>query len=125
MAEECELIHLVGDQTWFSDLDDPRWEDLNLRREALFKRVPVKLLFWLTPQRVAQIARAAPDLWAWRGGVSDFSQGPKLKAPETRFSDRYAREQPDGVPAVGRRIAELREALDTTLPDALRLADGR
>lgn len=69
MADEGELIHLVGGQTWFSDLDNPRWEDLNLRREALFKRVPVKVLFWLTPQRVAQMARAAPDLWAWRGGV--------------------------------------------------------
>jgi hypothetical protein len=59
-----------GSATW----TDPRWEDLNLRREALFKRVPVKVLFWLTPQRVAQMARAAPGLWAWRGGVYDFSR---------------------------------------------------
>lgn len=29
LAEKRELIHLVGDQTWFDDLDDPRWEDLN------------------------------------------------------------------------------------------------
>ena len=122
LAEKRELIHLVGDQTWFDDLEDPRWEDLNLRREAFFKRVPVKLLFWLTPERVAQLARAAPDLWAWRGGVYDFTRGSTVNVPEPRPPDGYERADDDNVPAIGRRIAELRGALKTELPDELRLA---
>jgi len=122
LASECGLIHVVGDQTWFDDLKDPRWEDLNLRREAFFKRVPVKLLFWLTPARVAQLARAAPDLWAWRGGVYDFTRGPTMQPQKSRSWDGYERADPESVLAIGRRIAELRGALETDLPDELRLS---
>ena len=121
LAEKCELIHLVSDQTWFDDLDDRRWEDLNLRREAFFGRVPVKLLFWLSPDRVARMARTAPDLWAWRGGVYDFTRGPAMSASEPRPPDGYERADPDSVPAIGRRIAELRDGLKTEPPDELRL----
>lgn len=122
LAGRCELIQLVGDQTWFDDLDDPRWEDLNLRREAFFERVPIKLLFWLTPARVAQLARAAPDLWAWRGGVYHFARRPAVNAHERRPPARYERADPDSVPAIGRRITELHGALATDLPNQLRLS---
>jgi tetratricopeptide (TPR) repeat protein len=121
VADDCQLIHLVGDQTWFDDLDDPRWEELNLRREAFFKRIPVKLVFWLTPSRVAQLARGAPDLWAWRGGVYDFALGSNPTAPAPRLTESFAHRDAAGVLGAGRRIAELRGALRSSLPDELRL----
>ncbi|HEV2999634.1 MAG TPA: tetratricopeptide repeat protein [Solirubrobacteraceae bacterium] len=123
VAENHQLIHVIGDQSWFDDLQDPRWEDLNLRREAFFKRIPVRLLFWLTPARVAQLARAAPDLWAWRGGVYDFTRRRRtVVADDPHQRDRIERAAPESVPAVGRRIAEIRDALATELPEELRLS---
>ena len=70
---------------------------------------------------MAQLARAAPDLWAWRGGVYDFTRGSVVNVPEPRPPDGYERADADNVPAIGRRIAELRGALKTELPDELRL----
>ncbi len=121
LAQTCLVIHLIGDETWFDDLDDPRWADLNLRREALFQRVRVRLLFWLTPPRLARLARSAPDLWAWRSGIYDFSRGPRAHVATQPASERRSEGATISLPAAGRRIAELREALQTDAPDDVRL----
>ena len=117
LATECELIHVGGDQTWFDDLDDPRWEDLNLRREAFFKRAPVKLLFWLTPRRVAErpVRRrtSGPGAEAWTilrsaSRMRECLCGRPLSSAPTTDRPRWR---------PGCCIAELRGALDATLPD--------
>ena len=123
IAESADLIHLTGDQTWFDELADPRWEGLNLRREALFERVPAKLLIWLTPARVARLAQAAPDLWAWRGGVYCFTRtrDGRLDLPPPRPHETFA--GPDALTsnAASARVADLRHTLAERVPEEFRL----
>jgi hypothetical protein len=47
--------------------------------------------------------------------------GPRRITRRISRVDDYQREKPDSLPATGRRIAELRDALKTILPDELRL----
>ncbi|MEI6342002.1 MAG: hypothetical protein WCR07_08595 [Verrucomicrobiota bacterium] len=72
-------IHLVGWETWehAGRGTFPQW---NLRRERFTHACPVPLLVWLTPPDVRRLATEAPDLWAWRTAVLDFTTRPELPA---------------------------------------------
>ena len=66
---DADLIHLSGASDW---LTPERWQGLNIRRDRLAENARARLVWWLHPQNVAEMATQAPDLWAWRGGVYSF-----------------------------------------------------
>ena len=68
-ASDADLIHLSGAPDW---LTPQRWQGLNIRRDRLAESARARLVWWLHPQNVAEMATQAPDLWAWRGGVYSF-----------------------------------------------------
>ena len=65
----ADLIHLSGASDW---LTPQRWQGLNIRRDRLAESARVRLVWWLHPRNVTEMATQAPDLWAWRGGVYSF-----------------------------------------------------
>ena len=65
-ATDADLIHLSGAPKW---LTSERWQGLNIRRDRLAESARARLVWWLHPRNVAEMATQAPDLWAWRGGV--------------------------------------------------------
>ena len=68
-ATDADLIHLSGALDW---LTSERWQGLNIRRDRLAESARARLVWWLYPQDVTEMATQAPDLWAWRGGVYSF-----------------------------------------------------
>ena len=68
-ATDADLIHLFGALDW---LTPQRWQGLNIRRDRLAESARARLVWWLHPRDVAEMATQAPDLWAWRGGVYSF-----------------------------------------------------
>ena len=68
-ATDADLIHLFGAPDW---LTPQRWQGLNIRRDRLAESARARLVWWLHPRSVAEMATQAPDLWAWRGGVYSF-----------------------------------------------------
>ena len=68
-ATDADLIHLSGAPKW---LTSERWQGLNIRRDRLAESARTRLVWWLHPRNVAEMATQAPDLWAWRGGVYSF-----------------------------------------------------
>ena len=66
---DADLIHLSGAPKW---LTPQRWQGLNIRRDRLAESARARLVWWLHPRNVAEMATQAPDLWAWRGGVYSF-----------------------------------------------------
>lgn len=68
-AADADLIHLSGALDW---LTPQRWQGLNIRRDRLAESARARLVWWLHPRDVAEMATQAPDLWAWRGGVYSF-----------------------------------------------------
>ena len=68
-ASDVDLIHLSGASDW---LTPQRWQGLNIRRDRLAESARARLVWWLHPRNVAEMATQAPDLWAWRGGVYSF-----------------------------------------------------
>lgn len=57
---------------------------LNLRRDELTD-VPHAVVFWVGEHGLRELARLAPDFWAWRSGVFDF------RSPEPQVRDNLAR----------------------------------
>jgi len=68
-ASDVDLIHLSGASDW---LTPERWQGLNIRRDRPAESARARLVWWLHPRNVAEMATQAPDLWAWRGGVYSF-----------------------------------------------------
>ena len=117
LAASADAIHLIGGDKWFSA---DRWRELNLRRETLARDLGKRLLFWINPEQVPQLVDAAPDVWAWRGGVYDLVEpdrmantagAPKWASP---IDNRHLGER-------SRRMAALREQLRANdIPDLAR-----
>ena len=68
-AADADLIHLSGASDW---LTPQRWQGLNIRRDRLAESARARLVWWLRPRNVTEMATQAPDLWGWRGGVYSF-----------------------------------------------------
>jgi tetratricopeptide (TPR) repeat protein len=117
------VIHLVNTGHW---LQGPRLQSLNVRRDALAKRLDAALLWWLPPAALERVAREAPDAWSWRAGVFDFVAA----VPEQRMG---LANRPKVSLDIGpltlaqrsRRLAVLHQQLDgeeaAAIPDDLRL----
>ena len=103
-------IHLVGVEAWLRQAGPEALHALNYRRESLAADVPNTLVLWLDPGIIATVASEAPDLWAWRAAVLDFSHPPAERLAVHRESiflgsaERSQREQ---------RLAEIADYLRT------------
>ena len=103
LAAGHEAIHVVGGESWF---DDTRWQTFNIRREAVARDVPARLLLWLRAEPISRLARLAPDLWAWRAGVFSFAvaDAPLPQVPAARtgaFDTRPLPERSKRIAALG------------------------
>ena len=69
LAANHQALHVLGGEQWFNQ---ERMESFNIRREAVARRVPLRLMLWLNVKQVNALPDAAPDLWSWRNGVFSF-----------------------------------------------------
>ena len=69
--ESIFFIQNLGEQT-------KTYEGLNMSRE-LFIEKRLKLIFWLTREELLLLSRRAPDFWAFRHRVIEFSTGHSSK----------------------------------------------
>ena len=59
---------------------------MNYGREA-YLEVPHALVFWVGPHGLQQVARNAPDFWAWRSGVFDVrTESPQVAESVTQHA---------------------------------------
>lgn len=77
-AKSVDLIHLFGLDDWLDPVPDPqlaitRLHAWNIRREAFARNISIPVVCWMRPATLQRLAQTAPDLWAWRAGVHDFS----------------------------------------------------
>jgi tetratricopeptide (TPR) repeat protein len=79
-AGEKGAVHLFGLEGWPGDLRS-FWRGLNYHRERIAELCPVPFLLWIPVARLRDLALEAPDFWAWRSGVFDFTSRP---APTAR-----------------------------------------
>ena len=118
-AETNAAIHVTGGPAWF---DTPRWEEFNIRREAVAHEVRTSLLLWLDEDAIADLARVAIDLWAWRTSVITFTTAPQrlaIREPDIRDIDDRTRDERAA------RIEFLRlTLLEPDLPDDMRVGFG-
>jgi tetratricopeptide (TPR) repeat protein len=96
VAQAHPLVHVLGLENWHRTRPDT-FRLLNYRREHIAATCPAAMLFWLIPPDVTRLATEAPDLWAWRTSVLDFTRGTEPSAeiehgPELTGADRQARE---------------------------------
>ena len=111
LSHTLEVVQVTGGERWF---DRDRWEAFNVRREAVTRGAPVRLLLWLTEQPIALFALAAPDLWSWRSGVFCFRSGLRVVDRTLPSSTVLRRSLPEAT----RRISELRAWLSSDpIPD--------
>ena len=75
------IIHLGGLDHWLAQQGVDAWHILNRRRESLAQHTPARLVFWLPEGQLTPCAHEAPDLWAWRTAVLDFSTLPDEVLP--------------------------------------------
>ena len=110
-ASEADLIHLSGASDW---LTPERWQGLNIRRDRLAESARARLVWWLHPRNVAEMATQAPDLWAWRGGVYSFLDvAVPGVSPLTSFDFHYETRVNRADPGPRRkRIREIRAWLE-------------
>jgi hypothetical protein len=118
LARDHQAIHVTRGESWF---DGKRWRALNLRRETVFERTPVRLILWLTPEPIARLSELAPNLWAWRAGIFSFASMPQVSREAPRPVSGPV--DPRSLPERSRRISELRAFLAARppLPEDLRL----
>lgn len=114
LATDNSVIQLAGAALWFSQ--PKRWDSFNLLRENIASRSSYRLLLWLNAEAIAAMIEQAPDWWAWRSGVYEFSTENKAPAikPELQLGNLSNRNQHKDKTA--RRIATLAEWLKS--PDA-------
>ena len=115
LAGQCQAVHVLNLERWLADdkTRESRFKGFNYHREALAERCPFTLLLWMIAPDIKAFALKAPDLWAWRTDVFDFSFRPALiSAPVVERSiergSASARERQE-------RIAEIESYLDREL----------
>jgi calcineurin-like phosphoesterase family protein len=74
-AKEYQVLHILNLEIWLADLNtrNRRFEGFNYYREELAEHCSLALMLWMTKADIMYFALKAPDLWAWRTQVYDFS----------------------------------------------------
>lgn len=73
LAKDSVAIHFIDLGNCPSPLSEHWINALNQRREAIASQCPLPVILWLTGDIIRAFALNAPDMWAWRAGVFDFS----------------------------------------------------
>ncbi len=81
MAETSEVLHILGMAEWPAVSVEEWLPSLNHRREALATKCPIPVVLWLSGGLIKKLALQAPDMWAWRAGVFDFSVRSEVTVP--------------------------------------------
>jgi|GEM_PF-1950087 len=69
-----DLVQVLGLNEWlFGDNRDIMLKGFNYHRELLADRAPATVALWMTEYDIRDFALKAPDMWAWRKAVIDFS----------------------------------------------------
>lgn len=111
LAADHGAIHLTGVDGWF---DEGRWQDFNIRREAIAHEISVRLVIWLGTENMTRAIKLAPDLWAWRDGVYAFTTMPMAVREPLQPQDGSI--DPRTLAERCHRIAVLRESLAAEPP---------
>jgi tetratricopeptide (TPR) repeat protein len=106
----CELLDHPGHGQTVYFVSGLRWgggrgysnayRALNMHREYLIEG-NIKAIFWLTKQEAKQLARFAPDFWAFRHKVVEFLDLPSrknsslVKSSKRSFHERYTNNAQD------------------------------
>ena len=115
LADQCQAAHVLNLERWLADdkTRESRFKGFNYHREALAERCPFTLLLWMIAPDIKAFALKAPDLWAWRTDVFDFSSRP---APiSTPVVERNVVRGSASAGERQERIAEIEEYLDREL----------
>ena len=131
-AGQAEVVHVLVARGWFTAA---RWDAFNARRERLASQARARLVFWLDEPAIVLASQAAPDLWAWRGGVYRFVPEGSVQWPAQRSVQSGISAQPDlfrrweildsaTMAERHRRIVEIRQwlAAHPDAPDELKIA---
>ncbi len=69
-----DLVHVVGLTEWLAGkAHDAIFRGFNYHRELIAERVRAAVALWMTEDDLREFTLEAPDMWAWRKGVFDFS----------------------------------------------------
>jgi tetratricopeptide (TPR) repeat protein len=85
-AAGAGALHLLGLERWPGEDLHRLWRNLNVRRERLAAELRLPVVLWLDAAQVRQLADQAPDLWAWRAAVLDFTP-PGTRGGEAIWSE--------------------------------------
>ncbi len=137
LAEAHPLVHVLDLENWRRKRPDT-FRLLNYRREHIAATCPAAILLWLIPPDVTRLATEAPDLWAWRTSVLDFTRATEQpvkieRGTELTGADRQAREARleeieaylAETPATDRSIARLHREAGEILKTLGRWAPAR
>lgn len=114
-ASRTNLIHVIDVHSIVDDRD--LWMNrLNYAREALANDCPASVVLWMYDEEVDDFARLAPDLWAWRRGVYEFTGGDDGKNTRPLQSEKY--EQHDRVEELAGVFPESGMAVEATAVEA-------
>jgi tetratricopeptide (TPR) repeat protein len=86
LAELCkdyDIVHILNLELWLKDKlsqQENPWRGFNYHRELIAEQCQTNLMLWLSKSDIKAFALHAPDMWAWRTDVLDFSIKP-LESP--------------------------------------------
>lgn len=98
LAGKSDVLHVLGLEGWACDPAKEWLPSLNYQREYLAGQCPIPMVFWLPQRLIRLLALQAPDMWAWRAGVFDFSVHAKVEThqyfkPDKTFLTATERER--------------------------------
>ena len=82
LSPSSSAIHIVGFENWriAQEAEAERFKGWNYHREQIAECCQTTLMLWLLEHDVKDFALHAPDMWAWRSDVLDFT---------TKYSERW------------------------------------
>src|SRR5512143_1321983 len=118
VKDPANAVFMVHGLHWAESEQADAYSMLNLQREFFIER-PIRSVFWLTQNEIVNLARCAPDFWAYRHRVIEFTESPKAErllqeALESAWqgTGEYADQYDDTDAKIS-----LRESLLTALPE--------
>src|SRR5581483_6828921 len=115
--ETATTTFFVDGLRWGHSQQSNIYTALNLQREFFIEK-RVRVIFWLTQKEIMDLARFAPDFWAYRHRVVEFVESPKAEQVLQQALDsawQGTGEYTDQFEDTDAKIS-LREALLTELP---------
>lgn len=77
-SEPTNAVFFIDGLRWGRSQGSNIYTTLNLQREFFVER-RVRAIFWLTQKEAIDLAHYAPDFWAYRHRVIEFSESPKAE----------------------------------------------